>query len=119
MKKKLILEDNPQRIAHFRREFPKSSIVETVQEAIDALQEWDWDYLSLDHDLGGEVFVDNARPDCGMEVVRWLVENKPPIRHVTIHTANRGASERMYAALVEAGYETTRAPFGGQYDPRG
>ena len=119
MPKILILEDNAGRIAYFRRLYPKASIIETAQETIDALRGFDWDYLSLDHDLGGENFVDSSRLDCGMEVVRWLVEHHQKGINITVHTANKRAADLMSSALESAGYTVTKYPFGGEYDPRG
>lgn len=119
MPKILILEDNAGRITHFRRLYPKASIVETAQEAIDALRDFDWDYLSLDHDLGGETFVDSSRSDCGMEVIRWLTKHYLKDMNVIVHTANRRAADLMSSTLESAGYTVTKYPFGGEYDPRG
>jgi hypothetical protein len=115
----LVLEDHAGRNAHFRAAYPEATIVETAHEAIDALQKQAWDHASLDHDLGGEIFVDSSRSDCGMEVVRWIIENKPSIKQIIVHTANRGASDLMCKALRATEYDVIQAPFGGRFDPRG
>ena len=57
-----------------------------------------WDEVHLDHDLGGEVYVDVGRDDCGMEVVRWLA--REPRRHLrkarfTVHSHNMAAAFEM------------------------
>lgn len=114
----LILEDHGGRIAYFQAMYPTATIVKTAQEAIEKLQSQSWNQASLDHDLNGESFVDSSRDDCGMEVVRWIVANKPMIEQIIVHTANRKASELMYDALMQAGYDTVRVPFGGIYDDR-
>lgn len=114
----LILEDNAGRNAHFRATYPDAVMVETASEAITQLSTGKWALVSLDHDLNNEAFVDSARPDCGMEVVRWIVANRPVIGRVVVHTVNRKASELMYEALAGAGYDVVRAPFGGEYDGR-
>lgn len=85
----------------------------TAQEAIQWL-EWgepdegwggpDWDEVYLDHDLGEEVYVDSSRADCGMEVVRWIVENKPTIGKIVVHTMNTAAGHLMARTLKMAGY---------------
>ena len=67
----------------------------------------------LDHDLGGEVYVDSDRPDTGMEVVRWVEAHRPPVARFVVHSFNGKAAEAMVARLDEAGYAVTRAPFGG------
>lgn len=114
----LILEDNAGRIMHFAQAYPEAVIVTRAKDAIKCLSERGWHHVSLDHDLNNEIFVDSARDDCGMEVVRWIVHHRPQIDFINIHTANRGASEKMHEALINAGYKCARAPFGGEYDPR-
>jgi hypothetical protein len=64
--------------------------------------------LCLDHDLGGEVYVDPSRPDCGMEVVRWMAENRPEVGRVIIHSLNTSASLEMERQLRAAGYADVR-----------
>lgn len=116
----LILEDNQGRIAKFRAKYPQAIIVQEASEAIKHLSQDKtmWDLVSLDHDLGGEVFVESHRQDCGMEVVRWIVENRPLIHRIIIHSANRSRSKRMFEALEKL-YTVKRKPFEGRYDSGG
>src|SRR4051812_41221725 len=67
----LFLDDDPGRAAIFLAAVPHAVWVSTVEECLPRLEE-EWDEVHLDHDLGGETFVDCGRDDCGMEVVRWL-----------------------------------------------
>jgi hypothetical protein len=67
----LFLDDDPARAEIFLAENPDAIWVETASDCIARLEE-PWDEVHLDHDLGGERFVDLSREDCGMEVVRWL-----------------------------------------------
>lgn len=115
----LILEDNGARIEYFKRVYPAAAIVKTAKDAIYNLNLVQHSVVSLDHDLNGEAFVDSDCHDCGMEVVRWIVANRPPIERILLHTANRKASKAMKDALVGAGYKVYRVPFGGVYDERG
>ena len=72
------------------------------------------DSLFLDHDLGGEVYVDSSREDCGMEVVRWLCNNhidKEEVNNIYVHTMNPAASESMYHTLLEADLRVAVLPF--------
>jgi hypothetical protein len=85
-------------------------------KAIDALREQpDMDEhtltVFLDHDLGGEIYVDSNREDCGMEVVRWIVANKPRIEEIVVHTHNTPAGEAMVDSLSSAGYKVCYCPF--------
>ena len=71
--------------------------------------------MHLDHDLGGEIYVDSGRPDCGMEVVRWLAAE--PRAHIAqamfiIHTHNATAAKSMLQSLLDHGYQAVYRPFG-------
>ena len=116
----LFLDDNAGRLSKFASENPEARLVMTVHEAIDALQSQYWDEVWLDHDLGGEIFVDSSRADCGMEVVRWITtfSNSKNIGKIIVHTANQPAAVRMETLLNDYGYHVTRYPFDGVYDYR-
>jgi len=108
----LFLNDNNDRTKDFKRHSPSAVTVETAKECIDKLKGgMKFDFLFLDHDLGDEVFVDSKREDCGMEVVRWMVENKQSVGHVVVHTLNHPASKIMVGKLRSVGYQTTPLPF--------
>ena len=49
--------------------------------------------------------------DTGMEVVRWIITNKPSIKHVVVHTCNTSAGPEMIKKLSENGYSVIKAPF--------
>lgn len=107
----LFLDDCPNRRKKFRSACPSAKIVETAEEAIAALAETKFDVVFLDHDLSGETYVDSDRKDTGMEVVRWMAENKPICGKVFLHTCNKDAGERMETTLVDLGYTVSRTPF--------
>jgi hypothetical protein len=77
-----------------------------------------WDYVFLDHDLGGRVAVDSADPDTGMEVVRWIIEHCPKIERIIVHTLNKSAGQNMVSKLHEAGYWVLWIPFAWKYTDR-
>jgi hypothetical protein len=109
----LFLDDDEERAARLRKVCPEAVWVQTAEECIECLSE-DWDVIRLDHDLGGEIFVNSDRADCGMEVVRYLVENHPNHLQDTVfivHTHNQAAAEAMVNALSTAGYDCTHFPF--------
>ena len=84
----------------------------TAQECIELIEQAENVYiLFLDHDLGGEVWVDSEREDCGMEVVRWIEVNQPPIRQIIVHTMNDGAAYNMVKKLKAAQYNAVELPF--------
>ena len=108
----LFLDDNNQRIKRFREQSPYCTVVMTAEQCIKKLeQEEQWDEVHLDHDLGGEIHVDSDRKDCGMEVVRWIVENRPNIGTVIVHSRNTLAAKEMWRKLLDANYHARLIPF--------
>ena len=76
--------------------------VYTAKECIEALQEGEWDMLFLDHDLGGEVYVDSAN-GTGYEVAEFLEANneyQPPKMY--IHSFNPVGAKNMHNCIPEA-----------------
>ena len=110
----LFLDDDPNRARAFLLRRPEAVWVQTAEDCISRLTE-SWDQVHLDHDLGGEVFVDSSRPDCGMEVVRWLC-NETAARfqntQFIIHTYNSEAGETMVSSLCDSKYQAVYRPFG-------
>lgn len=97
------------RIPAFKRKFIGHNVVwvQTATEAIAALANEDWDALFLDHDLGGEAYVQSG-PGTGYEVAVWLEQHpdrKPP--QIFLHSLNPAGRDNMKAALPEA----IHAPF--------
>lgn len=121
MSKIYILEDDPNRMRYFDREFKidadeyvhadnAAGMIELIEA--DSYNADPIDVLFLDHDLGGEQFVDSSEKNTGMGVVRWLVEHKPEIRLIIVHTLNPPAGLEMVQRLQMAGYDNVvRAPF--------
>lgn len=111
----LILDDDKQRADFIRELFPQANVVwvDNVNDCLLNLQE-SWDVIRLDHDLGGEVFVDSSRPDCGMEVVRHLttIDHKHLEETLFIcHSRFERAGEEMAMALSLAGYDAMYRAF--------
>jgi hypothetical protein len=110
----LFLDDDPVRAEFFLDENPHAVWVQTVAECVARLAET-WDEVHLDHDLGGEQFVEMERDDCGMEVVRWLcLEPRPhltPARFL-LHSHNAMAAAIMGLQLTAAGFHAELRPFG-------
>jgi hypothetical protein len=112
--RRLFLDDDPERASAFLEAHPDATWVQTVAECVEKLAE-PWDEVHLDHDLGGEFFVDVSRDDCGMEVIRWLA--KEPRRHLrkarfTVHSHNMVAAFEMSYRLQGLGYQVDTRPFG-------
>jgi len=110
----LFLDDDPQRAIIFLNRHPDAVWVLTAKECISQLAK-EWDQVHLDHDLGGEIYVDPLREDCGMEVVRWLCASEQNQLRETwfiIHSHNFEAALDMVKHLRESGYRAVYRPFG-------
>lgn len=110
----LFLDDDIRRAEIFLAICPTAVWVETAQACIDRLAD-PWDEVHLDHDLGGERYVDVNREDCGMEVVRWLcAEERPHLSEARffIHSHHLAAASLMVQCLLQEGYAAEFRPFG-------
>lgn len=113
----LFLDDCPRRTKKFRSRWPFATIVHTSDDAISQLaSDTVWDYVFLDHDLGGEVYVNSSREDCGMAVVRWIIEHKPQASTIIVHSLNAPAREHMVGDLKNAGFVAHSVPYINLYD---
>lgn len=116
----LFLDDDGNRTKTFVSRVPSAlthSTADSICQGIAAAKEAGEKvkYLFLDHDLGGEIYVDSNREDCGMEVVRFLAKNVAEyitvIDTIIVHSHNQPAAERMVYNLREYGYNTYYVPF--------
>ena len=105
----LFLDDFPERSAEFLAVVPHGHWVETAADCIARLAEG-WDIVFLDHDLGGEIFVDPRQEDTGSGVVRWVVANRPAVGRFVVHSLNEAAAVQMVADLRAAGYPADYVP---------
>jgi len=100
----LILEDDHERHKAFIKSLIGANvvIVETATDAIQELSKKVWDYLFLDHDLGGEQMVASG-PGTGYEVAVWLEQypDKQP-ENIIIHSFNPTGALKMKQALPKA-----------------
>jgi len=100
----LVLEDNEGRRRYFKRGLigHVSAIVETAQDAIEALKAEAWDVAFLDHDLYQRAY-DPSGPGTGYEVAEWLSRNRDRMPgRVYVHSYNERGRARMLEALPEA-----------------
>lgn len=119
----LFMDDDPHRAALAYQRFSKYKKDNTIwcttaAEAIDILKNYDVDEAHLDHDLGGEHYVDSRREDCGMEVVRWI-ERRSAVElekfHkclFIIHSWNIPCAIKMAERLRSLGLRVQQKPFG-------
>lgn len=108
----LFLDDNEQRQSLMRSRLPFIRQAFNAKEAIDILQQEDiWDYVFLDHDLGGEIFVDSDNENTGAAVARWIASNKPKTKKIIVHSYNSIGAKAIRDILIFAGYEMFYVPF--------
>jgi hypothetical protein len=110
----LFLDDDIRRAEIFLKRNPDAIWIQTAEECVAKLVE-SWDEVYLDHDLGGEQYVDVERSDCGMEVVRWLCKEERSHLSATrfiIHSHNLAAAMMMVLLMREMGYNAEFFPFG-------
>jgi len=110
--KMLFLDDRSKRIHAALKQYQYSglydvTIVATVVECLRFLSSEDWTFVSLDHDLGGEEFVDPSSKTCGMEIVRYLELGWPSGKqkpNFIVHSSNAFAGENMANRLRKMGF---------------
>lgn len=102
-----VLEDSPERTKEFKKRFDKRFwdyvMVPDVASALKPLSTIEFDILFLDHDLGGEVYVDVMNKNTGSEIARWISENGlkgDPI--IIIHSLNPSGQSYMKSLLPNA-----------------
>lgn len=98
----LVLEDNIERIKQFRDSFKNLTDVEQVvycdnaQNCIELLKKEKYSLIFLDHDLGGDAFVDIQNKNTGSEVARWIEQNPLEVgQQVVIHSSNPIGAQYM------------------------
>ena len=98
----IFLDDDPNRQNRMKSVLPCIKQVWTADEAIEEISKHEHiDAVFLDHDLGGEVYVDSACYNTGMTVARWIAENRAgnSIDHIVIHTFNPVGARNMADSL--------------------
>lgn len=110
-KEVLFLDDCQNRSSKFRSMVPFADLVSDAQACIAKLGSQDWDFVFLDHDLDGEIYVDESNVNTGSEVVRWVVDNKPKVGMFIVHSLNEPARANMVSKLCSAGYFVQGIPF--------
>lgn len=109
------------------RPAPKGWIwTKTNKQAMAAFENgWPVDEISLDHDLGlhnielpddPDEFIDLVQSlgppqEDGVDLVRWMIENKYIPPKITIHSHNPIRAKEMAALFNDAGHDVILAPF--------
>jgi DNA-binding NarL/FixJ family response regulator len=105
-----ILEDDPFRteymIGYLDKAFNKPNIVlsSDAEAAKKELAKELFDLVCLDHDLGGQVFVDSSEKNTGYQVAKYIKENNIKYKVCMIHSLNFMGAMRMKSVLPGAEY---------------
>jgi CheY-like chemotaxis protein len=118
----LLLEDDYERVEHFRKRVDELNErnnvkcelvhVETADNCIKELENVQdnpgerFHVILLDHDLGGEIYVDINNKNTGSEVARWINKNptKTNSAFVITHTFNPAGAKNITGLLPECLY---------------
>jgi hypothetical protein len=102
----LVLDDDEKRLIIFKKKLIGKNVecYCTVSEIIKKLKDETWDYLFLDHDLGGKVYVESGgKEETGWDVAVWLSKNidRQP-ENIIIHSFNSAGAQNMKSLLPKA-----------------
>lgn len=104
LRRVLVLDDDYNRQKKFKQKLIGFDVVQvtTSKSAIAHLENEKFEYVFLDHDLGGEAFVPSGA-NTGYEVAQWLKlhPDKQP-QHIVIHSYNPVGRKAMMALLPQA-----------------
>ncbi len=109
-----VLEDDPMRLNCFWEWFSGHELT-CCTDAADAAHVFmgqSWDLASLDHDLGGEVYVSSDEDNTGAGFVRQCGEALARVPNVVVHSYNQAGAMRMIAGLADHGKDVPWTPFG-------
>jgi hypothetical protein len=107
MRNVFILEDDLNRQEQFRKKLSDPTIniviVDNVKSAKEEfVKQNTWDYIFLDHDLGGQVLVESTDENTGYQFAKWLAERKiSPKTHIFCHSLNPAGSENILGVLPQ------------------
>ena len=103
-----ILEDSEERIATLQRELPTIwpncylAIAQNSSEGKAILRQGQkFDLLLLDHDLGGQVYVDVKEENTGSTVAKFIAMNRVAYDYAITHSMNFYGAQNITAILPD------------------
>lgn len=105
-----ILEDNPKRMVKFHRATIGHLVhhADNVEDAARLVALYKYDILFLDHDLGGEQFVDSSEDNTGYQLAKFITSStQNRYTPCVIHSCNPDGAKNMAHAIPHA----VRMPF--------
>ena len=107
----LVLDDSEKRLNIFKKNIEEklellnsTDYVKTAQEAIECLKKnLDYDYIFLDHDLEGRIFVPSSYHNTGYTVAKFISENDDiKINQIITHSMNPQGAQNIKTILPRA-----------------
>lgn len=98
-----ILEDDPIRIKQFKQMLSDKFLTMTddATVAIDILNKQKFDICFLDHDLGGQTYVNSDKPNTGYQVAKQISSTLNIDTFCIVHSMNPVGAQNMYKAIGE------------------
>jgi CheY-like chemotaxis protein len=103
--KVFILEDDARRMKTLRRKLHTHTIyhADNVAEAKKLLEETEGiEVLLLDHDLGGQVYVDSHQENTGYQLAKYIRDSERQYLQIIIHSLNVVGARKMYNELEKS-----------------
>jgi hypothetical protein len=112
-----ILEDDWGRMDWFHKQWDSIFDIrhaDNYQRAIQIFNPKSTKALFLDHDLGGEIYVDSRLSNTGANFCRWLIKTElPRVTPIVVHSHNPDGANEMERTLRMGGFNWTyQMPFG-------
>lgn len=110
--KVFVLDDSQHRLDIFAKKLKKHDVdlVKTSKQAISKLKKNKYDFIFLDHDLGGKQMVWDE-DNCGMQVVDYIIKSKKHKESIIyIHSYNAPRAKEMTKRLKDNKYHATYLP---------
>lgn len=106
----LILEDDQNRIDIFKINLIGESVDYCIEakEAIKLINAQKYDLIFLDHDLGGEIYVNSDDENTGYQVAKIIPNSINKDTKVIVHSFNPAGAKLMMQAI---GRNAVRIPF--------
>jgi len=110
----LILEDDGERVRSFYDMFCDDSlvVVNSSLSAIFLIRELKFDVIFLDHDLGGQTYVDSEEQNTGYQVSKIIDDSINKLTPIIIHSWNQIGVKRMKEVLKDHKGQVVSVPFG-------
>jgi len=111
-----ILEDDAKRTEWFNKKFIQNEVIvsDNVKDALAILESNDFDIFFLDHDLGGQVYVDSGEFNTGNTISKYLSENMRKQAPVVVHSWNAEGARSMLNNLLSKKIRCVYTPFGSR-----